>query len=221
MAEKRYESDLTPKEKRHLEWEKIKGMTWGERVSHIWTYYKLQMVLILAVCAGISLVGQILYNSRFETVFYAAILNGGVEGTDAMQEDFKSYLKDDNKYHKITLDTSMFFTGVDTQDTTSVMKLTTLIGAQELDAMICTEDQYEKYADMDAFVPVEDLLTAEQLEMIGADAEEYGIRVDGSDKLQEFGMDNNTPAYVAVFAYSEHLENAGEFIMYLKEENHE
>ena len=221
MAEKRYESDLTGKEKRQMEWQKIKGMGWKERIGYIWTYYKVHMALVLAACLLIGLIGQIIYNSQFDTIFYAAVLNGGIGDAEGMQDDFKAYLGDDNEYHETTFDSSMFFTGDDTKDTAGVMKLTTLIGAQELDAMVCDERQYEKYADLDAFIPMDEILTQEQMEAYGDDVEEYGIRVDGSEKLQEFGLDVNQPGYLAVFAYSEHVDNAREFITYLKEDNHE
>ena len=221
MAEKRYESDLTGKEKRHLEWEKIKGMTWKQRIGHNWTYYKIHMAVLIGVLLVIGVIGQIIYNSRFETVFQAAILNGGTGDAESMTEDFKEYLGDGDKYHEIVLDSSMYFVGDESADMTSVMKLTTLIGAQELDAIVCEQSQYDKYVDLDAFVPMNELLTDEQMQEYGDDVLEYAIRVDGSEKLKEFGLDVNQPAYLAVFVNAEHQDNAKEFIRYLKEDENE
>ena len=79
---------MTGKEKRHLEWEKIKGMTWKQRIGHIWTYYKIHMAVLIGVLLVIGVIGQIIYNSRFETVFQAAILNGGTGDAESMTEDF-------------------------------------------------------------------------------------------------------------------------------------
>ena len=138
-----------------------------------------------------------------------------------MSEDFKAYLGDDDKYHEIVLDSSMYFTGDESADMTSVMKLTTLIGAQELDAMICEQSQYDKYVDLDAFVPMDELLTQEQIQAYGDDVLEYAVRVDGSEKLQAYGLDVNQPAYLAVFVNSEHQDTAKEFISYLKEDENE
>lgn len=221
MAEKRYESDLTGKEKRHLEWEKIKGMTWKQRIGHIWTYYKIHMAVLIGILLVIGVIGQMIYNSQFDTIFQAAILNGGMGDAQSMSEDFKAYLGDDDKYHEIVLDSSMYFTGDESADMTSVMKLTTLIGAQELDAMICEQSQYDKYVDLDAFVPMDELLTQEQIQAYGDDVLEYAVRVDGSEKLQAYGLDVNQPAYLAVFVNSEHQDTAKEFISYLKEDENE
>ena len=41
MEQKRYESDMTPKEKRELEKKKLKQMTFPQKVEYIWAYYKL------------------------------------------------------------------------------------------------------------------------------------------------------------------------------------
>lgn len=221
MAKKRYESDLTGKEKRHLEWEKIKGMTWKQRIGHIWTYYKIHMAALIGILVVIGVIGQMIYNSQFETIFQAAILNGGMGDAQSMTEDFKAYLGDEDKYHEIVLDSSMYFSGEESSDMTSVMKLTTLIGAKELDAMICEQSQYDKYVDLDAFVPMDELLTEEEIQEYGDDVLEYAVRVDGSEKLKEFGLDVNQPAYLAVFVNSEHQDNAKEFIRYLKEGENE
>ena len=40
MEQKRYESDMTPKEKRELERKKLKQMTAGQKLEYIWAYYK-------------------------------------------------------------------------------------------------------------------------------------------------------------------------------------
>lgn len=217
MVEKRYESDLTRKEKRELEWKKIKGMSWKDRIGHIWAYYKPHMAVGIGIIAVLCLIGQMIYRSQFDTVFYAAILNGGMGDSAAMAEDFKEYIGDDDKYHEITIDSSMYFSGNDNEDYTSVMKLSTLIGAREVDAFIATKEEFDSYGKMDAFVPMDELLTQEQLEAYGDDVSEYGIHVESSSKLEEFGMTPGEDAYLAVFTYSENIDNAKSFIKYICE----
>ena len=70
---------------------------------------------------------------------------------------------------------------------------------------------------MDAFVPMDELLTEEQLEAYGDDVSEYGIHVKSSSKLEEFGMTPGEDAYLAVFTYSENIDNAKSFIKYICE----
>lgn len=217
MTEKRYESDLTVKEKRQLEWEKIKSMSWKDRISHIWAYYKPHMAVGLMIILALSVIGQSIYRSQFETVLSVAILNAGAGDVEAMAEDLKNYLGDEDKYHEISIDTSMFFTGDEQSDYTSVMKITTLVGAQEIDVILATEDQFEKYKEMDAFLPMDELLTEEQKSAYGDRVSDYGIRVESSSKLEEFGVTPGEDVYLAVLVYTEHVDYAKSFITYICE----
>lgn len=217
MTEKRYESDLTRKEKRQLEWEKIKNMSWKDRIAHIWAYYKPHMAVGLGIILVLCIIGQVIYRSQFETVFFAAILNAGMGDGEALAQDFKSYLGDDDKYHEVTVDSSMYFSGDEQSDYTSVMKITTLVGANEIDAIVATKDQFEKYREMNAFIPMDELLTEEQKSAYEDDLSEYGLHISSSSKLEEFGMTPGDDAYLAVFAYTEHIENAKSFITYIYE----
>ena len=45
----RYESDMTRKEKREIEKEKLSTMSIGGKLGYIWTYYKGAMAAILGV----------------------------------------------------------------------------------------------------------------------------------------------------------------------------
>ena len=143
--EKRYESDMTPKEKFQKEVRKIKAMSWPDRFAHIWAYYKPHMVVAAMIIGVCCLIGNIIYRSRFDTVLSIAILNCGAGDTEGMAEDFKDYMQDEDPYHEIEIDSSLYFTGDDNADYTSVMKLTTLIGASSLDVILATEDQFERY----------------------------------------------------------------------------
>lgn len=217
MAEKRYESDLTRKEKRHLEWEKIKGMTWKARFSHIWEYYKPHMAAGLGIILLLCIIGQIIYGAQFDTVCSVSILNSPMGDSEGMAEDFKKYIGDEDKFHEITVDSSLIFAGDGQSDYASTMKLTTLIGAQELDVMIAPKDQFEHYSDIEAFYPMKEILTEEQMEKYGDAVTEYGIRIGENKKLEQFQMTVGEEAYLAVFINTKNLENAKSFIEYIYE----
>jgi hypothetical protein len=215
MEEKRYESDLTRKEKRHLEWEKIKGMKWKARIGYIWEYYKPHMAVGLGIILVLCIIGQIIYRSQFETVLSVAVLNSPMGDSEGMAADFKKYLKDTDKFHEITVDSSMIFGGDGQSDYTSTMKLTTLIGAQELDVLVAPEEQFNHYTEMEAFFPMDEILTEEEKEAYGDAVTEYGIRIGNTEKLQEFQMTVGEDAYLAVFINTENVENAKSFIKYI------
>ncbi|NCB93660.1 MAG: hypothetical protein EOM40_14050 [Clostridia bacterium] len=217
MAEKRYESDMTRKEKKELERKKLSSMSWKEKAGYIWAYYKLHMAAAVGVILVLSVIGQMIYRSQFETVLSVAILNGGMGDSELMAEDIKKYLGDEDKYHEVSVDSSMYFTGDEQADYTSVMKLTTLVSAKGIDAIISTKEQFDKYEELSAFVPMSELLTADQMEAYGDEVGEYGIHITESEKLEEYGMTVGDEAYLAVFVNSENLENAEEFISYVCE----
>lgn len=215
MEEKRYESDLTRKEKRHLEWEKIKGMSWKARIAHIWEYYKPHMAVGLGIILLCCIIGQIIYRSQYETILSVAMLNSPMGDSEGMAADFKKYLKDTDKFHEVMVDSSMIFGGDGQSDYTSAMKLTTLIGAQELDVMVAPEDQFKHYTELESFYSMEEILTEEEMEMYGDAVTEYGIRIENREKLQEFQMTVGEDIYLAVFINAENVENAKSFIKYI------
>ena len=52
MEQKRYESDMTPKEKRELERKKLKQMTAGQKLEYIWAYYKPDETTLYRALSG-------------------------------------------------------------------------------------------------------------------------------------------------------------------------
>ena len=71
MEQKRYESDMTPKEKRELERKKLKQMTAGQKLEYIWAYYKPHMAVALGIILLIVFIGQMLYLQAFAAMFSA------------------------------------------------------------------------------------------------------------------------------------------------------
>lgn len=158
MEQKRYESDMTPKEKRELERKKLKQMTAGQKLEYIWAYYKPHMAVALGIILLIVFIGQMIYRSQFDTVFYAAIINGTAGDGEALAEDFKNYTGDTDKYHEYTIDNSMYLMK-DQEDYQMVMKLSTIIGAQQVDVLIAPEYKFQEYVEQDGFYPMSELLT--------------------------------------------------------------
>lgn len=214
MEQKRYESDMTPKEKRELEKKKLKQMTFPQKVEYIWAYYKLHMAIALAIILVIVFVGQLIYRSQFDTVFYAAIINGSAGDGEALAQDFKTYTGDTDKYHEYTVDNSMYLVK-DQEDYNMVMKLSTIIGAQQVDVLIAPEYKFQEYVDQGGFYPMSELLTDEQQEAYKDQLTEYGLKVGDSEVLKAHGMQVDEDACLGVLIYSDHLEEAKSFITYI------
>lgn len=214
MEQKRYESDRTPKEKRELELQKLKQMTFKEKLDHIWSYYKPHMAVGIGIILVFVLIGQIIYRSQFDTVLYAAIINAVEVDGEAVGEEFKEYRGDTDKYHEYTIDTSIYM-DKEQEDYNMVMKLSTIIGAQQVDVLIAPEYKFQEYVEQEAFLPMKELLTEEQQEMYQDVLTEYGICVKDSEVLKEQGMILTEDAYLGVLVYTENLDEAKSFITYI------
>ncbi|MFR8675327.1 MAG: hypothetical protein ACLVEO_11080 [Lachnospiraceae bacterium] len=73
-----------------------------------------------------------------------------------------------------------------------VMKLSTIIGAQQVDVLIAPEYKFQEYVEQDGFYPMSELLTDEQQEAYKDDLTEYGLHVGDSKVLQSFGVDEDS-----------------------------
>lgn len=62
------ETDLTKKERRRIEREKLKGMGTGKKIQYIWMYYKIHMLCVLLAIGGVCLGVNIYRHAQMKTV---------------------------------------------------------------------------------------------------------------------------------------------------------
>ena len=78
--EKRYESDMTRKEKWENERKKLKNMTFKQKVGYILEYYKGVFAAIVVICIIISIGVQMFQNAQLKSLLsiavYVKILTG-------------------------------------------------------------------------------------------------------------------------------------------------
>lgn len=223
MTKKRYESDLTKKEKRELEREKIKNMSWKERPGYFWEYYKGHMAGAIAIIVLIGMICQLVYRSQYESKLTVMLLNGGAGDSDAMTQDFREYIGDDEKFHEFSIDSSMFVGDNGPADYTTAVKLLALVGANDLDVLIAPRDQFKKYEDQEGtLLLMEEILTEEQMEAYREDIVDGALLYLGENaRMQDYLMGVGEDSYLGIFAFPEDMEVTREFIRFMKEESHE
>ena len=124
----RYESDMTRKEKRELEKQKLGSMNWKEKLEYIWTYYKAAMAAVIGVIVVIVIVCQLVENSKYKTILNVSVINASMsEDSEAIGEELQNQFGTDNKYDKVSFDTSLMMGDVETADYNMVMKFTITI----------------------------------------------------------------------------------------------
>ena len=200
---KRYESDLTRKERRELEKEKLKSMGWKGRLQYIWMYYKPAMAAILAVILVGAGIHQWVENLKNKDIFYLAVINSSMMYGDDLETDFKAYLGDEDPYDIVNIDTSMAMYEESGSAYGTQMKIVTRVAAGSIDVMVSPEDVYEQDADL--YEKLKDDIDGDRLDL------------SNSTKWKETGMTGYEPAYLTVVSSGKHLENTVKFIEYLYE----
>ena len=208
----KHESDMTPKEKRQAELEKLRGMSLGEKAGYLWTYYKIWLlipvILIIVIWQGI----QIYHNAREVELISIGIADSGLDtttGQEAFERDLLVTLGTGEAHEVITLDT-----GISSgDDSASVMKRATVIGAGTMDMMICGEELYEEYESQGAFADWEEIL-----------GEDYGkyeeyfddgrLDLSKSARWDSYGLVLYEPVYAGALAGSDKTGALRQFAEY-------
>lgn len=193
--------------------ELFKTMTLRKKLEYLWMYYKswfaALLILIGAVCAGIMM-----FRGMNTTVLLnIAIVGGDHNQAEKFASDFAEYAGVTEKDGEIRVKANLPDESSGSSLTTA---LTTLMGADALDVLICSEGIYEEYSSQDGFLSTKDLL--------GDKKEAYGERVLedalclGTDSIPgREEMVRYDKIYAAVSVNCQNPEMAAEFLCYLLE----
>lgn len=219
---KKHESDLTKEEKWQLEKEKLEGMDWKHKLNYIWDYYKPQIFGVIAVILAIWGGFSWYENSKYETILYAVAVDGYMEGSEEkqMEEEFRSYIDDTEKYHKIIVDTTIALGAEDsTLAMNSELKMTTIVAAGEADVTIGPEKQMDQFIAQELALNLEEVLSEDVLAKYG-DKIVDGVKLDvtGNKKVAERMRVKDEPTYLILMSNGKNQKTAAKFVEYLMEE---
>lgn len=214
MEINRYESDRSLREKLGLEWQKLKSLSWPKRLEYIVSYYKWYFLGIFAIGFVIYTLGTMIYNTQYTTVFSAIIINGATDG-DVIAEDFKAYCEDTEKFNKYEVNAGMYLEGSTMKDQDTLGIMLGAIAGKDVQVLILPEFQVERYMDQGALLPMEEILTEEQMEAYGDAVKECCLQVSDNERLAGLGCYPGEDAYLAVLTYVDDLTYVNKFIEYL------
>lgn len=219
--QKKHESDMTSKEKRELEREKLASMHGWEKLEYILVYYKFHIAVVLILILGVFGITRWVDNMKDENYLYVTVVDATTDGENFM-EDFRASLGDEEEHHKYLLDTSVFRTenldGDKVLDYNEQMKLTTLVAAGTVDVLICPKENYEMYTGEEGVVyQISDLMGEEFVAEHADICMENAILIKDNAVLEKYGLLPEEPAYLIVFQYTKHQEEAKAFIDFLME----
>lgn len=183
------EADLTKKEKRQIEREKLKGMGTGKKLQYIWMYYKVHMLCVVlaigAVCLGVNLY----QHAKMETVLSIAVVNAGDFTADEVEKNILDLLNTDNKYAQVSVAQNLMTdeTGEDF-DYYARIAYVTEIQSATVDVLIMPKELYEHEKDSGMYADLRETFGDEVFESLGA-VDDQHLELDGSSSVaEEFGL---------------------------------
>lgn len=209
--EKKYESDLTSREKWQQQMETIRRLKGRERLEYLWQYYKIVPVFCLVIVLIVYTVAVMISNSLNDTLLSIVVVDSAKSSDEAaaeLQDDILKIIGTGGKHDYV--ETVLSATSMDTEENIAKLRVS-LSTAGEADVVVCGEDVYEEYSAQGAFADMEELLGDSY-----GDYEEY--MTDGQIDLTKcpgsFLSDyaEYSPAYLCVLVHSERTENAVELI---------
>ena len=205
------EADLTKKERRQIEREKLKGMGTGKKLQYIWMYYKVHMLCVVlaigAVCLGVSLY----QHAKMETVLSIAVVDAGDFTANDVEENILEMLDTDNKYAQVSVAQNLITdeTGADL-DYYARMAYVTEIQTATVDVLVMPKELYETEKDKGMYANLKELFGDEIYESLGA-ADEQHLELTNSKAAEEFGL-RYDPVCICIPGNVKNKENALKWI---------
>lgn len=215
----RYESDMTPKEKRALEWQKLKGMGIKGKLEYLWAYYKFALAILVLLILVIVAVSEMIENSKHQTILNITVTGAALmEDGEKIGEELAEQFGTGNKYDDVIFDYSYTMTDVESADYTLVMKFTTMVSAQQIDVLITNQEIYEHYVDGEMFLDLSTLFTEEECQRYGIEEGARYLDITDTAWNQNHQWVPYEPVYLTVISNTKNQEKAKEFIIAVEEE---
>lgn len=209
---------------------KLKDMTLEKKCKYIWDYYKIPIIaVILIFTIGFFLIRDVKNNMK-PVYLDAVILNSNLIDSD--RNDLKTlYIK----YADIDIFENNLYieTGISLSDEyynqnsmTTMQKLVAMMNAETLDVLVGPASAIAMFEDIQAYLPIEDVLSddlrkeieSKGLEYYYSDLPEYSSRPIGIDitslaPIQEsYTINNDDPIIFAVIVNTKNPEHSAEFL---------
>ncbi len=221
------DAEIYKPRQRLSEKEKLKNMSFQDRLSYLWEYYKVHAIVGIVVVALIIYIIHEIVTPNVETQFYAAILNNSIpeDVWDQYETKFFEQQEFDPTTEDVLLNPAFYFNSDAEYAMNMRTVLTTYIGASEVDVIIAPESEFANYAYNDFFVDLSDQLPTDvytklaDYVYVSDTSENPAEKVVGiyltDTKLFSENANNNDPYIFGILQNSNHKENSIEFLKML------
>ena len=195
--------------------EKMRGMTLLQKIDYLWTYYKIW--LLVPVGIGIVIyMGCSIYRTKTENILVNAIVVGStLRSTEELSQDVKEYMGEDGRHDVVTLQTNI---PDDNMGQTSIVALSTVVGAETVDVIACPEKVYEHFSSQGGFEDMSELFgETGQKEGLELTEKRDALKITDSKFLQKKLGTPYKEVYIGVFINAPHEKGADRFVQYVLE----
>lgn len=216
----------------HTEGAKLKKMTFSQKISYIWEYYKLHIIITTAAILLLVSIGRVIYrNIKYESIFSCAMVNSLLSSSEEnyIIEEFGNYINIDKEHETLTFDSGYIFmwnnSSYSDTNYTSRMKVASALAARNIDIFLADETYIVSAAletqlyDLSEVLPediyrqVEDYLFYTE----GEDGEKHAYAVNLSTSPLTETVLYQEPPYYAIVVNTQHFDTAIEFLKFALE----
>jgi len=207
------------------ELQKIKTMSFKDKIWYIWEYYKIPILAVIFLIFFLATLLPSVLNQK-EPEFTCYIINNPIydERTDTLKDGFSAYAGLDTAKKEWELDTTMV---LNTDESTGIgyeffIKITAVIASKGLDVIIGDEAVTNYYSSLSGYLDLEEALPAEILDLVNdrlyyaadefGEEKAYAIDISDSAVLKNIGI-SQEPLYFSILGNTPHLDMS---ILYLK-----
>lgn len=148
----------------------LKGMTWKEKIDHIWTYYKNFIFFTTVGLIVVIGVGSTMLAPKKELLMGGMCVNTYIsaEGESYLHQEYFDRLQGNPKKQEI----QMYFRSfgelsVSVQDYDAFQSIITMLYAQKIDYLLMDETSLAPIIGYDALLDLRQVFTPEELEQFG------------------------------------------------------
>lgn len=210
-----HESDLSRRERRLIEKEKIKGMGIGRKLEYLWMYYKGVLFGAIGILFLIYFGVDWYHHAKMETVLTVSVVNAGELDADKVKADMQELFEFDDKNSQVNISTNLSTDqSGENFDYYAQMAYMAQLQSSGIDVLIFPESLYDS-ANIDGiFMDMKEVLDKDTYEALGDRVKGDYITLPDGYLGENMGI-YYQPVCAAVIFNAKNVENAGKWLSFL------
>ena len=153
-----------------VEREKLKHMSFQDKLWYIWEYYKFHIAVVIGIIFILCIIGTSIYNSTIENSLYCIIINNQSNSEmnyEVLTQDFHDHMGFGKKQEVHAESIYITYGDVVSEFSyASMAKISAMIASKELDILITDKENFDRYSTMNGYADLEQVLPEDLLALL-------------------------------------------------------